>query len=272
MGCDIHLVLERRVPDRITLDSRRHLGDATDAPLPPELMNHCAAMMTPSFEWLPILYQNWLTLPDSVVSEDVHRFDEVRAARLLSLILRREVAPEQSSMWVHIVSLDWQSRVEHDSNGNQVLDGHTMGDINHEAQLAGELSTHLDGHRLLCHNETLQTLRERDYCRFALLSSAAVCGRVSSEGIEVLQCMRHGIPGDAHASYIYDRAGEHSDCWCSLDALLKTDWGVVASARGETRSDIMGANLVGQLNAMGCEIREAGLSLCDFRLLISFDS
>ena len=84
--------------------------------------------------------------------------------------------------------------------------------------------------------------------------------------------MNDGIPADAHPSYPHERTGEHSDCYCTLQALLATDWSATGDASGRSRREIMGQGGIDALLALQSEIENAGLSACDFRLLISFDS
>ena len=84
--------------------------------------------------------------------------------------------------------------------------------------------------------------------------------------------MTDGTPADAHPSYPHERAGEHSDGWCVLNELLAIDWSVTGDASGRSRREIFGQGGIDALQALESAIENAGLSTCEFRLLVSFDS
>ena len=135
-------------------------------------------------------------------------------------------------------------------------------------------------------------VRTRNYRRFALFSKEVGDARVPLEVNAPLPCMLDEAPRDpvtrrwraasssshadrnaAHPSYLYERvSGEPgSDCHCNLGELLATDWEVVCDALGRTRRDIMGTEVIDELNRLGAKIADAGLSTYDHRLLAWFD-
>ena len=125
MGTDIHLVLERRVPDRATIQAKEGLKAVTDTPLPPEVVQNCVDQMTTTFEWLPVPYHEWLTLPDVEFSGRATAFYECRAARLLSALTLRDVPADDfaPSLWPFLAGIGWRSRIKVDGVGRQSLGG-----------------------------------------------------------------------------------------------------------------------------------------------------
>lgn len=281
MGTDIHLVLERRVPDRATIEAKQGLSAVTDTPLPPEVMENCVDQMTITHEWLPVPFFEWLALPDIEFSCRATVFYEHRAASLLSALTLRDVPVDERapSLWPFLAGIGWRARVRVDGVGKQWLGGrqidvYKIDDAATAAALLGRVANDV-----FCQDGPYATLRDRNYGRFGLFSKTA--GFVSrrlwrntsrDDHVEELACMNDGVPPDAHPSYMHERTGEHSDCYCTLQALLATDWNATGDARGRSRRDIMGQGGIDTLLSLQSEIERAGLSAGDFRLLISFDS
>ena len=281
MGTDIHFVLERRVPDRATIEGKERLKAVSASPLPPEVMENCAQQMTTTFEWLPVPYFEWLTLPDVEFSGRATAFYERRAASLLSALTLRDVPADECapSLWPFLAGIDWRARVKLDGAGRQWMGGRQIDvdridDAATAAALEGRYANDMFGL-----NGTYAKLRDRNYGRFSLFSKTA--GFVSrrlwrntsrDDHVQELPCMTDGIPADAHPSYMHERTGEHSDCYCVLQALLATDWNAAGDANGRMQSEVMGQGGIDTLYALQSEIENAGLSTSNFRLLVSFDS
>ena len=297
MGCDIHLILERRVPDCVTLEAKRHIGMVGDGSslLPAELIQHCGEQLSHTYEWLPVKYHEWIALSDEDFSERVHLCYEVRAAKLVSILSDREVSPNVNgqSLWPFICSLRWRSQVTHSFTGRPSLYGREMDvhRIDDVATTEGRRAVGLpdqpckglsrrdapfssDGSKDLFEwNGAYSTLRrQRNYERYSLFSSAIGSVRVPDEHIQCLSCMHEGDPDDTHPSYQYDCGGEHSECFCMLDVLLATNWDVICDVQGRSRRQVMGQRVIDELNTLGDKILGANLNLSDFRLLVSFDS
>ena len=84
MGVDIHFVLERRVPDKATRGTKATLqAIAPHSTLPTEVVEHCAAHVSETHEWLPCRYMAWLTVSDADFARSATTFHEVRAASIL---------------------------------------------------------------------------------------------------------------------------------------------------------------------------------------------
>lgn len=97
-----HFLLERRVPDRATRLTQATLRAlAPCGPLPSDVMEHCAAQMTETFEWLPCCFDEWLTMGDVVFARSATTFYEARAASILS-----HEPTRQTSLWPLLV--EWR--------------------------------------------------------------------------------------------------------------------------------------------------------------------
>ena len=295
MGIDIFFTLERRVPDRATRSATETLSSiAPHCALPTELVQHCATQISATHEWLPVRFHSWLALPDSEFAACVSTFYEVRAASILSAVIGRRVAPDETapSLWHLLSRSEWRSAAMDANLDDDEIDESATAD----ALLAvGMLSD--DG---TTHAEELFDVfkvRERSYTKFALFSAAIGEARAAREQVVPLPCMVDGIPRDPkryarwlarrmaggasgsltevescqpHPSHMHEQPGAKR-CYCCLNALLETDWNEVCDANGRTRRQVMGEKVVDEFYRLGKEIGDAGLSLRDFRLLVSFE-
>ena len=282
---DMHLILERRVPDKATRDAKATLEDiAPRSTFPTEVVQHCADQVRETYEWLPCRFVDWLTLDDVTFAQAASTFYEVWAASLLSESTGRHIAPDESkpSLWPLLASGCWRSvviRAGYDDDGideNAKLDGMEAVGLHHAADEVFE-----DFH-----------VRARDYRRFALFSKEVGDIRVPSEGITPLPCMLEGGPCETaneirarlygyshghftrnamHPSCQHEGWSGGSTCHCNLGELLSTDWDVVCDTLGRTRSNIMGTEIIEEFNRLGATIADAGLSTHAHRLHVWFD-
>lgn len=295
MGIDVYFTLERRVPDRATRSATETLSSiAPHCALPTDVVQHCATQMSVTHEWLPVRFHSWLALPDSEFAASVSTFYEVRAASILSAVIGRRVAPDESapSLWHLLSSSDWKTAaVDANLDDDEIDESATADALLAVGMLSDDGTTHAE--------ELFDVfkVRERSYSKFALFSRAIGQARAAREQIVPLPCMVDGIPRDPkrftkwlarqmvggvsgsqtalesckpHPSYLHEQPGA-KHCFCCLNALLETDWNEVCDATGRTRRQIMGGKVVDEFDRLGKEIGDAGFSLRDFRLLISFD-
>ena len=290
MGLDIHFCLERRVPDRATRETKETLKlIAPECPaLPRDLVEHCAAQLSITREWLPVRFHAWLDLPDAEFARQAITFYEVRAASLLSAVTGRNVPPDPSapSLWPLLSRADWRQAARDANIDDDEIDECATADAMHSVGLISENGADAD--------EVFDCFRvsERNYSRFALFSSSLGAARVPSEEVTPLPCMVEDLPANPrrftrwlarrsnvktsfesnlpHPSYLNEMSGK-KHCHCLLRDLLATDWDVTCDARGRSRRQVMGSAVVGEFQRLGAELEEAGLSLVDHRLLMSFD-
>ena len=136
MGCDIHIVLERKVRDAATINTQKTLSTITESRLPHDLMIHCAEQLTYTFEWLPVRHHEWLALSEEEFREKATAFYTIRAAALLFHVEKRGVARIEDKaegqltqeLWWRVINSKWRQapRFEIDSNGQCTLDGEKM--------------------------------------------------------------------------------------------------------------------------------------------------
>ena len=290
MGLDIHFCLERRVPDRATREAKSTLKSIAPVcpSLPRDLVEHCAAQVSTTREWLPVQFYSWLHLPDSEFAAQASKFYEVRAASLLSAVTGRTVPPDPSapSLWPLLSRADWRQAARDANIDDDEIDECATADAMHSVGLISENGAD-SGEVFDCFR-----VSERNYSRFALFSSSLGAARVPSEEVTPLPCMVEDLPVDPrrftrwlarrsnvktsfesnlpHPSYLNEMSGK-KHCHCLLRDLLATDWDVTCDARGRSRRQVMGSAVVGEFQRLGAEIEEAGLSLVDHRLLMSFD-
>ena len=290
MGLDLGICLERRVPDRATREAKETLNSIVPVcpSLPPDLVEHCAAQVPITREWLPVRFMAWLCMPDAKFARQATTFYEVRAASILSAVTGRVIPPNESvcSLWPLLAHGHWQgAALDQDLNYNEIDECATadaleaIGLLSDDGEDAGEVFE--------CFR-----VRDRSYSRFALFSRTVGAARVPTEEIQPLPCMTEGLPSDPrrfmrwrarrsdakpdfesnqpHPSYTHEHPGRHR-CYCNLHDLLSTDWGVVCDARGRSRRQVMGGAVVDEFQRLGAVIADAGLSVADHRLLISFD-
>ena len=294
MGLDIRLCLERRVPDRATRETKETLRISI-APvcttLPRDLVEHCAAQLSTTREWLPVRFTAWLSLPDAEFARQASTFYEVRAASIVSAVTGRVIRPDESacSLWPLLAHCHWQlAAMDQDLDDDEIDECATADAL----ETIGLLSDAADGGEDADEVFASCRVRDRSYSRFALLSRTVGAARVPTEEIQPLPCMVEGLPTDLrrftrwrarrsngkpdfesnqpHPSYTHEHLGRHR-CYCNLLDLLSTDWGVVCDARGRSRRQVMGGAVVDEFQRLGAVIADAGLSAADHRLLISFD-
>jgi hypothetical protein len=254
MGTDIYLVLERRVPTAETVQARAAL-EAAQLPLPDDLVELCAP--PEQHEWICVRYESWLELDDEGFRATAALFDAVYACVLEAGGWIEAEQRRRDPGYARCEGEDdewWPTAVQRATTAARAALGletkvtRSFGDVcadEPEAWLAPGGGFELG---------------RRSYDRFALLSATArACMKATTR---VLPCMREGVPDGCTA----EQAGEHSFCWCALDALLATEWDV------DGRRDAMGEACLLELDELGARIGDAGLRLSDFRLLVSFSS
>ena len=278
----MHLILERRVPDKATRDAKATLEDiAPRSTFPTEVVQHCADQVRETYEWLPCRFVDWLTLDDVTFAKAASTFYEVWAVSLLSESTGRHIAPDESkpSLWPLLASGCWRSVAIHAGYDDDTIESNAMA-YGMEAVGLPHLA-----------DEVFEDFRVRsfDYRRFALFSKDAGEIRVPSEGITPLSCMLVGEPCDmlrrnrparhhdhttrnaVHPSYQHVRSSGGSTCHCNLGELLSTDWDVVCDSLGRTRRTIISTETIDEFNRLGATISDAGLSTHDYRLLVWFE-
>lgn len=267
----MHCLLERRVPDRATRQAQATLRAlAPRGPLPSELMEHCAAQVSATFEWLPCRYDEWLTMGDDVFARVATTFYEARAASILSRVTKREIPADETkpSLWPMLgewrkvaergripAGIDWSAdRDAQDAVGMAYRSLEVFCDEPRMVKLPGAYRAVAGDDRRECQ---------------ALFSSYFTERYEPNEGIEVLPCVAMGY-SDAHPSYLVERG--YGDGHCNLAELLATDWDAVGDALGRTRRALLGEEALAELRRLGAAIAAAGLPTRNFRLLVWFGS
>ena len=142
MGLDIHFCLERRVPDRATRETKETLKlIAPECPaLPRDLVEHCAAQLSITREWLPVRFHAWLDLPDAEFARQAITFYEVRAASLRSAVTGRNVPPDPSapSLWPLLSRADWRQAARDANIDDDEIDECATADAMHSVGLISE--------------------------------------------------------------------------------------------------------------------------------------
>lgn len=260
MGTDIHLVLERRVKTAATVQARAAL-EAAKLPLPDELIELCAP--PDEHEWICVRYESWLELDDEGFRATAALFDAVYACVLGAGEWIEAEQRRRDPRYARCVGEDdvhspwaWPTAVQRATTAARAA-------LGLETRLTlsfGAVCTLADEPEAWLEPGGGFELTRRSYDRFALLSATArACMKATTR---VLPCMREGVPDGSTA----EQAGEHSFCWCALDALLATEWD------DEARREAMGEACLLELDELGTRLVDAGLRLSDFRLLVSFSS
>ena len=261
MGTDIHLVLERRVPTVETVQARAAL-EAAKLPLPDDLVELCAP--PEQHEWIGVRYDSWLELDDEGFKGSAALFDAVYACVLGAGEWIEAEQRRRDPRYARCVGEDaihspwaWPTAVQRATTAARAA----LGLETRLTRSFGAVCAFADEPEAWLEPGGGFELAGRSYDRFALLSATAR-GPGSKATPRVLPCMREGVPDGCTA----EQAGEHSFCWCALDALLATEWDV------DGRRDAMGEACLLELDELGARIGDAGLRLSDFRLLVSFSS
>ena len=254
MGTDIHLVLERRVKTAATVQARAAL-EAAKLPLPDELIELCAP--PDEYEWIGVRYESWVELDDEGFRATAALFDAVFACVLGAGEWIEAEQRRRDPRYARCVGDEWRptavQRATTAARAALGLDTKVTRSFGSVCALADEPEAWLEPGGGF-------ELARRSYDRFALISATA---RSPGEATtHVLPCMREGVPDGCTA----EQAGEHSFCWCALDALLATEWDV------DGRREAMGEACLLELDELGTRIADAGLRASDFRLLVSFSS
>ena len=196
MGVELHVLLERRVPDKEALQTASTLERA-ELPLPNDLVEHCGRqLLRGSRMWEVVRYEGWLAADDATFRATSDLFDTVFAAVF------------DADLWIDALRRAQQDWSDYDEGWAETEDRATVA-----ARAAVGMTTEVkDG--FVQQPEAVFNpecaLAQCTHDRFALLTS----------------CMREGVPEDSRAT----PSGDHSFCWCPLDELLATEWSAAQRA------------------------------------------
>jgi len=113
MGLDIRLCLERRVPDRATRETKETLKYIAPActTLPSDLVEHCAAQVSITREWLPVRFHSHTSIRANIAATATYTISSL----LIGVSCATRVTGLEGRSWVEMwwtSCIDWALRLQ----------------------------------------------------------------------------------------------------------------------------------------------------------------